>query len=547
YRITDKNGGVKWVFERGSLIKDENKEIFIEGVFFDITDQVIAESRIRESEMKYKSLFENAKEGLLILDGDVYVDCNPEAERIFEADKDYIRGKTPYFFSPPRQQDGRESREKTAEFIKRALAGENMFFEWVHKTRRGKKIISEIRLDRFKSGGKFYLMVFIRDITKRAEEKAKMERDAHILSAVHDSVFLSDRQGRLVYVNEAAAKELEYKKEELEGMEYNGILESGAKESFNEIAGTTLKQGKYVYEAYHISKSGKKTPVEGAARKITIGGTEHILFVSRDITKRKKALDDLFDAFSDLEESDKMKSNFISIVSHEMRTPVTIIKGFTAFMKKGMGGKLSVQQRDFVDIIETNTKRLEHVINDLVDMSKIESNTFVIEKQPMDLMSMVDSCVKDMRTIAEPRGIKIDFKGSGKRFVIDADKGRLSQAVINIINNSLKFSADNSRVVVTAGEEKEIEIPAKIPGKEKDIQRYYIKIADSGIGFESEVKEKIFERFFQAEDVNKRKYQGMGIGLSIAKTAVELHGGYIWCESEGKGKGAEFFMLIPEK
>jgi len=252
-------------------------------------------------------------------------------------------------------------------------------------------------------------------------------------------------------------------------------------------------------------------------------------------------------SYEKLKEVDMLKSTFIAMISHELRTPLTSIKGFVAFLLKGVGGKIEDRQREYLEIIRSNSNRLLSLINELLDFSKIESGTFSVDKKDTDIKNIVESTVKDISSVAQQKKIQVIVNPDGIAPVIPVDPMRLSQVLINIINNSIKFSPEETKIIIDM---------EKIAGRQLHIPDYadascdegeeYIRIAikDGGPGITKENLDKVFERFYQVKNIKNRGY-GIGLGLAISKNIVEAHRGAIWAESDGPGKGAVFNILLP--
>jgi signal transduction histidine kinase len=259
------------------------------------------------------------------------------------------------------------------------------------------------------------------------------------------------------------------------------------------------------------------------------------------------AVTELKNNYEKLKEVDQLKSNFISIISHELRTPLTVIKGFTSFLIKESAGVLNDTQKNFVNTIDLNTTRLSRIINDMVDISKIERGIFVIEKESVDLIEILNEAVESMDYIANTCGVTIERDIKIESASIEADKGRLIQAISGILNNAIRFSKRNNKIKVELNYTVIEKLPEKIRTALSKKHAYYcLRVFDYGPGIEKKHIEKIFERFFQIENANVRIHQGVGLGLSIAKNIVETHAGFIWAESEGLGKGSTICMLLPK-
>jgi len=269
----------------------------------------------------------------------------------------------------------------------------------------------------------------------------------------------------------------------------------------------------------------------------------------KDITEIKISEKIMKTSYEKLKELDMLKSTFIAMISHELRTPLTSIKGFVAFLIKGVGGKVEDQQREYLEIIRNNSNRLLSLINELLDFSKIESGTFSVDKKDTDIKSVVESTVKDISSVAQQKKIQVTVNPDGVVPVIPADPMRLSQVLINIINNSIKFSPEDTEITIdmekAAGGQLHAPDYADASFNEKED---YLRIAikDRGPGIAKENLDKVFERFYQVKNIKNRGY-GIGLGLAISKNIVEAHRGAIWAESDGPGKGAVFNIILPIK
>jgi signal transduction histidine kinase len=250
-----------------------------------------------------------------------------------------------------------------------------------------------------------------------------------------------------------------------------------------------------------------------------------------------------------IKELDKLKSAFISTVSHELKTPLTIIKGSVALLKIDKTISMDSKKNELFQMLQNSINRLQTIIDDLLDLSKIESGIFPVKKTRSDIIEVIENSIEELLPCVAGRNIKIIKKYDNQPIEWNFDNMRIARVFNNILGNAIKFSPDNSSIVVDLKiiKGRDIEVPYYL-----DCLIYFKKnyllfsVSDNGIGIEKQYHEKIFEKMFQIEDPLTRKYQGAGIGLSIAKAIVEAHDGLIWCESEGAGKGSTFYVLLPE-
>ncbi|MGB9612751.1 MAG: ATP-binding protein, partial [Candidatus Margulisiibacteriota bacterium] len=238
------------------------------------------------------------------------------------------------------------------------------------------------------------------------------------------------------------------------------------------------------------------------------------------------------EAVAQLTELDRMKNEFISMVSHELRTPVTSVDGYVSLFLSGVVGPLTEDQKKYLAIVKDNNHRLLALIDRLLDFSKIESGRFALKRELVSMHAVIQSAFEIMRPQIEKKkaNLKLKLEAHNDNFMGDYDK--MSNVLINLIENALKFSKEEEPLV--------IEVSTRDAGDFIEVA-----VADNGIGIEKEYLEKVFNKFFQIEDTMTRRVGGVGLGLAIAKEIVGNHQGKIWAESEGKGKGARFIFTIP--
>jgi signal transduction histidine kinase len=229
-------------------------------------------------------------------------------------------------------------------------------------------------------------------------------------------------------------------------------------------------------------------------------------------------------------ESDKLKTAFLANMSHEIRTPMNGILGFAELLKDP---DLKIDdQHKYLSVIEQSGNRLLNLINDIIDISKIEAGQIDLSIQPEDINQLIDSEYQFFKAEAELKDLRLLFsKGlPDEKAIILTDKLRLNQILTNLIKNSIKFTQNG-----------EIEFGYQLKG---NFLEFFVR--DEGIGISNEMKDKIFERFHQGDLSLKRRYEGAGLGLSISKAFIDMLGGQIWVQAD-EGKGSTFYFTIPYK
>jgi|Deesub1362A_J573_1020465.scaffolds.fasta_scaffold14704_3 signal transduction histidine kinase len=257
-------------------------------------------------------------------------------------------------------------------------------------------------------------------------------------------------------------------------------------------------------------------------------GSEHILESFIDITKRKKAEEELKRANIELKKIDKLKMQFLNLASHELRTPITPIIAQLQMIRDGYFGDITEEQEKSIDMILRNTAILDRLIEDILDISRLESGTMKFAMVKANLNEILKNAVEIMKSKAMDKNISLRLKEDNIPEIV-LDKDRITQVVVNLIDNAIKFTGEGGCI--------DIELI-------DDGNQAMIKVRDTGIGLKKEDQKKIFLPFEQVDSTITRHYGGSGLGLAICRGIVACHGGKIWVESEPE-KGSTFIVTIP--
>ncbi len=242
--------------------------------------------------------------------------------------------------------------------------------------------------------------------------------------------------------------------------------------------------------------------------------------------------------YAEVEAANVAKSEFVSFVAHELKNPMTSIKGYSELLAAGAVGPISDMQSNFLTTIRSNIERMRTIVEDLNDNSKIEAGRMRLEFKAVDVAELVDDAIKSIRRQVEDKKQTINVSVPANLPAIWADRTRVSQVLVNLISNAFKYTPEGGTIAVNAEKTDNIWDPQGAG------QVVHIWVQDSGIGIAPEDQKKIFQKFFRSEDEQARKSPGTGLGLNITRSLVEMQGGKIWFESEFR-KGTTFHFTVP--
>ena len=245
-----------------------------------------------------------------------------------------------------------------------------------------------------------------------------------------------------------------------------------------------------------------------------------------------------------LQELDRLKSNFLATVSHELRTPLTSVIGYSEMLLEGLAGALSGDQKEYVQVIMEKGDQLLQLITGILDVSRIESGTLRLSRDPVDLGEVIVAALGAMAPLARRKRLQLEAKTAPGAPRVRGDKVKLRQVLLSLIGNAIKFTAEGGRIEVQVGVgplTREDDVLQSSAPKRMGVR---MRVVDSGIGIPPEKQAHIFEPFFQGDSSSTREYGGTGLGLTLAKSYIEAHGGKIWVDSE-PSRGSVFTITLP--
>lgn len=556
FRILTKSHGYKWFLNSGSVeTKDKNgKPLIFTGFIIDITDRKLADELLKSSELRYRRLFESAKDGILILDAEtgMIMDANPYLIELLGYTGDQFLEKAIWeigFFKDIIANKQKFEELQQQEYVR--------YEDLPLETTRGKKINVEFVSNVYLENHKKVIQCNIRDITLR--KKAELayhqseEKFRLIMENSADAVFIIDHNGKYLFFNQAVTDMLGYSPEEIKQKSLADFMLKNKRSNFNALFEEVLNKGKIYAEIEMIRKNRNRILTDFYMillpngliycmfKNITMRRETELLLKqkSRQFKQQNKEYQQLnsqliqsnlklISAVGKAEENDSLKTAFLQNMSHEIRTPMNGILGFSDLLKNPhLSGE---DQQKYIRIIEQSGRRMLNIINDIVDISKIETGQIDLFIQDTN----VNDLLRHLHTFFEPeaelKGLELNCELSltNEFSRIETDNIKLIQILSNLLKNALKFTETGS---ISFGY-----------NLRKNMLEFYVK--DTGIGIKPEMQEIIFDRFRQVDISIARNYEGAGLGLAISKAFILKLGGKIWMKSEFS-KGANFYFNIP--
>ncbi len=493
-----------------------------------------AEDVLTEREEQFRKVIESAIDAVILADNDGrIISWNPSAEKIFLYGEPEVIGKPLTILMPERYRDyhlnGLKRVTSSGEF---KIIGKIVEMHGLRKD--GSEIPLEISLTSWETEkGRLYSGI-IHDITerKRVEEalQESEERYRTIIEHSNDLIWTLDREGNFQFINNRSEDITGYKPEDWIGKSFIPLINKEDLPYIMEVFQKTISGQLLQYEVKIQRKDGSDLVM--SVNTAPVYSKEEIVGTvsfGRDITESRKAEEIRFEN-ERLVYASKAKSEFLASMSHELRTPLNSVIGFSELLKEKATGEINEKQDHYITNVITSSKFLLNLINDILDLSKVEAGKIDLVVEKIYLPETLDETIILIKEKASKHNVFIKKEFDPQLKFMEADKHRLKQILFNLLSNAIKFSKKEGGTVT---------ITTK---KVNDMAQ--ISVSDTGIGIREEDLGKLFKEFGQANPGISKEYGGTGLGLAISKKMVELHGGKIWVESK-YGVGSTFTFLIP--
>ena len=532
------DGELIWISENVRAVRNASGNLlFYEGTVMDVTEKKNAEKALRESEILYHSLVETIPQNILRKNCDgMFTFANQRFCEIIGKSLEEILGKTDHDLFPKDLAD--KYRRDDRNVMK---SGQTLKVTEIHHQPNGKDLHVEVVKSplRDNAGKTAGLQCMFWDVTDKHEMEEQLAYEHDLLNAllenVPDRIYIKDTESRFIRGSAALAKRLglQAPADFVGKTDYDFHPDSQARQ-FHEDEQRVILTGDAIInkvekqtDADHRSIWASVTKVPFTNRSGIITG---IIGISRDITALKLAEEESARARDLAVEAAEMKAQFLAVMSHEIRTPMNGIIGMIDLL---LATELSAEQHEYAGTVRTSADALLEILNDILDLSKIEAGRLELEKEEFSLRRIIEEAVDLHALRADARNIDlichIPLNLDGQFW---GDAGRLRQIILNLVSNAVKFT-----------EQGEVQVSVCRIEKTEGNVKIQFSVCDTGIGITPEMQEKIFDAFRQADSTTTRRYGGTGLGLSISRQLTEMMNGEMWLESKS-GIGSTFHFTV---
>ncbi|MBL7176161.1 MAG: PAS domain S-box protein [Desulfobacteraceae bacterium] len=473
----------------------------------DLTERKRAEEALMSSETRFRAMIQKNTDGIIIVDQNgITRFVNPAAESLFNRKPEELLGK---MFGFP------------------LVVGESVEIDIVCKG--GDTVVVEMRSVEIDWEGEKAYLATLRDITEISQSRKRVDLLANLVeNASYVMIFMVGPDGQIIECNALAGNTFGYSKSEMPTMNLGALFKFKADERWGKITDSVQQESHWRGELVAMGKDGREFPVDMAVSKSEdkeMESANMICFI-RDVSKEK--------------EIDRMKTEFISVASHEMRTPLTSIKNAVDILVKRKAGEITDAQGKFLSMAKRNIDRLAELINNILDISRIESGTMEWNYTEMDIGDCIEHVLDLCKDLADEKSISLKMNIDPNLPATYADVSRIEEVMINLVGNAIKFTPDQGTVTV------EVHEVGEVPDMPEGVKGFLnISVIDNGFGIPEEHIDHVFDKFFQVESsLSVQKKSGSGLGLAISRYTIEAHGGTIQCKSK-EGEGSTFSFTLP--
>jgi PAS domain S-box-containing protein len=496
------------------------------------------------SQEMLRSVVETVVDGIVTIDARGRIQSfNPAAERIFGYAADEAIGRNVSLLMPEPYRSRHDG------YMRNYLAtGEAHIIgigrEVIGRRKDRSTFAMELAVSEFRLDGEPYFTGVVRDVTSRRQLEEELrsrlqevadaeERIRSVVDNVVDGIITIDEQAVIHTFNPAAERIFGYSREEVTGQNVKMLMPEPDRGRHDDYVASYLTTGHAKIigigrEVVGQRKDGALFPMELAISEFRIGPARYFTGIVRDITERKRLQNELHQKLEQLAVADQRKDQFIGLLGHELRNPLAPVRNGLQILRHSTPAADRVST--IIDMMDRQIGHMVRLIDDLLDISRITSGKIALRREKVDLREVVQQAMEAARPDIGDKGQRLEAGMPQTAVTAYVDPLRIAQVVSNLLNNASKFSERGQRIWLTL---------------ERHAEHAAIRVRDEGAGVPRDKLEEIFEIFVQVDPSFERRRSGLGIGLTLVKSLVELHGGSVSASSAGAGKGATFDVRLP--